>query len=71
MTTTNFFKEIVFYSTTDVKERLRIKSTQTLKKYRMNKGFPAPVLSNNGAHDLYSVEAVHQWEQKQLQTLAA
>jgi len=56
----------VFYSTKDVKERLRIKSTQTLKTYRDNKGFPNPVISGNGAHALYSVQEVHMWEQEQL-----
>jgi hypothetical protein len=71
MTPVNQQMAIVFYSTNDVKERLRIKSTQTLKTYRAQKGFPNPVLSNNGAHDLYSVQAVHQWEQQQLQKLVA
>jgi len=66
MTTTNFLKEIVFYSTKDVKERLRIKSTQTLKAFRDKKGFPNPVISGNGAHALYSAQAVHKWEQAQL-----
>lgn len=71
MTSVNLAMQIVFYSTNDIKERLRIKSTQTLKSYRNNKGFPNPVVSTNGAHDLYSVQAVHTWEQEQLNKFEA
>lgn len=58
--------KLAFYSTKDVKERLRIKSTQTLKAYRDTKGFPNPVISGNGAHALYSAQEVHMWENEQL-----
>jgi hypothetical protein len=66
MNTCNYTPGIAFYSTSDVKTRLRIKSTQTLKAYRDNKGFPEPVISSYGARALYSAQAVHMWEQAQL-----
>lgn len=58
--------ELTFYSTKDVKERLRIKSTQTLKKYRTEHGFPDPIKSGLGQTDRYSVADVHAWEKAQL-----
>lgn len=52
-----------FYTTEDLKIRYNRRATRTLKEWQEKKGMPKPVPFSQGGCNLYSKDAIHQWEE--------
>jgi hypothetical protein len=52
-----------FYTTDELKFRYNRKATRTLKEWQDKRGMPKPMPFSQGGN-LYSKDAIHQWEKE-------
>ncbi|MBC7198067.1 MAG: hypothetical protein H5U32_02345 [Pseudomonas balearica] len=54
-----------FISTSELCQRYD-KSSRTISRWPVTRGFPKPAIANNGSENLYLMEEVEAWEEREM-----